>query len=158
MEVVAEKRPELVPLDETMTVCFVCTGNTCRSPMAAAVLNYVGGGHYKAFSAGISAAVGEPISENSVLALKEAGIPETEGNAYSKHRAMQICSELVERSDKIVAISKRHAMALLYAFPEYADKITVMPTDISDPFMQSKEVYRICLDEITKGIKELFAI
>ena len=141
-----------------ITVTFVCTGNTCRSPMAAAVLNHLGKGRYKALSAGISAVTGEPISENSVLALEKAGITCTPENDYARHRALQICEEIVERSDKVVAISKSHMMALICAFPQYADKITVMPRDIPDPFMQGAAVYEKCLESITECIKESFLL
>ena len=141
-----------------ITGTFVCTGNTCRSPMAAAVLNHLGKGRYKALSAGISAVTGEPISENSVLALEKARIPCTPENDYARHRALQICEEIVERSDKVVAISKSHMMALICAFPQYADKITVMPRDIPDPFMQGAAVYEKCLESITECIKESFLL
>ena len=143
---------------DKVTVCFVCTGNTCRSPMAAAVLNHLGKGAYKALSAGISAVAGEMISKNSVLALKSAGIVSTPQNDYESHRAVQISEELIERCDKIVAISKRHMMALIYAFPQMADKITVMSRDIPDPFMQGEDVYKECLTQITECIREMFAV
>ena len=139
-------------------VCFVCTGNTCRSPMAAAVLNHLSKGEYKAVSAGVSAITGDLISENSVSALKKAGIPCTPDNDYESHRAVQVCEELIERCDRVVAISKSHMMALVYAFPQYADRITVMPRDIPDPFMQSEAVYDACLESITECIKETFAL
>lgn len=147
-----------VSAEAPVTVTFVCTGNTCRSPMAAAVLNHLGKGRYKALSAGISAVTGEPISENSVLALEKAGIPCTPENDYARHRALQICEEIVERSDKVVAISKSHMMALICAFPQHADKITVMPMDIPDPFMQGAAVYEKCLESITECIKESFLL
>ena len=143
---------------EPLKICFVCTGNTCRSPMAAAVLNHLGKGGYRACSAGISAVTGDFISANAVKALKEAGIDSTPENDYEKHRAIQINEELMERCDKIVAISQRHMMALIYAFPHMADKITVMSRDISDPFMGSEQVYKDCLAQITDCIRESFAV
>ena len=64
-------------VDAPKTVCFVCTGNTCRSPMAAAVLNQLGKGKYRAFSAGLSVFAGpaekgstEPFPRDS-LCLRE---------------------------------------------------------------------------------------
>lgn len=141
-----------------ITVCFVCTGNTCRSPMAAAVLNHLGGGAYKALSAGVSAVTGDVISKNSVLALKNAGIPSTPENDYEHHRAVQVSEELLERCDRVVAISKSHMMALIYAYPHMAERITVMPKDVPDPFMYGEAVYAACLESITEGIKETFAV
>lgn len=144
--------------EKPTAVCFVCTGNTCRSPMAAAVLNALGKGEYKAVSAGISAIPGDMISENSVSALKKAGIESTPDNDYENHRAVQISDELAERCDKIVAISKSHFMALICAFPQYAERITVMPRDIADPFLRGEEVYDECLRQITECVKEMFAV
>ena len=59
---------------------------------------------------------------------------------------------------KAIAISSRHLMALLYAFPAYADKISVMKKDISDPYMLGKDEYSKCLCEITECIKEMFSL
>ena len=156
---IAEKPSVLgVNTENKTTVCFVCTGNTCRSPMAAAVLNALGKGGYKAVSAGISVIAGDMISKNSVAALKKAGIESTHDNDYESHRAVQISDELIERCDKVVAISKSHLMALIYAFPQHAERITVMPRDIADPFMHAPEVYDECLGQITECIKEMFAV
>lgn len=144
--------------DTKTRVCFVCTGNTCRSPMAAAVLNHLGCGAYFAASAGLSAVTGDRISQNAVKALENAGIKSTPENNYKEHKAIETSEEFLERFDKIVAISKSHAFNLLCSYPALAGKITVMPTDIPDPFMYGEQVYKNCLDAITKGIKELFAL
>ncbi len=139
-------------------VCFVCSGNTCRSPMAAAVLNHLGAGRYKADSAGLCAAAGELISENSVVALHNFGIKSTPENDYENHRAVQADYAFLSQFDKIAAISKSHMMPLIMHFPELAEKITVMPEDIPDPFMQGQAVYTACLNKIVEGVKELFAL
>ena len=139
-------------------ILFVCTGNTCRSPMAAAVLNALGKGKYKAFSAGTSAFNGDCISDDAVWALEDAGILSTEDNNYKSHLSRPITEELLKDCDKAIAISSRHLMALLYAFPAYADKISVMKKDISDPYMLGKDEYSNCLCEITECIKEMFSL
>lgn len=139
-------------------VCFVCTGNTCRSPMAAAVLNSLGKGSYKAISSGTAAIQGDMISANAVTALENAGIVNTPENNYRNHRAQQANAELLERCDKIVAITKRHMLELIYAFPELTEKITVMSENIPDPFMCGEETYSRCLEKITKCIKEMFCL
>lgn len=144
--------------DAPVTVCFVCTGNTCRSPMAAAALNQLGLGVYSASSAGLSANEGETISENAVKALERKGIECTPKNNYKNHKARQAEAELLERFDKIVAISRGHMMSLLMSFPHLAEKITVMPEDIPDPFMQGEDVYDRCLESIIRCLKELFAL
>ena len=55
-------------------ILFVCTGNTCRSPMAEKIFNHRAPSGYRAASAGIVTRDGKPISENSRLALEEIGI------------------------------------------------------------------------------------
>ncbi len=139
-------------------VLFICTGNTCRSPMAAAVLNALGKGKYSASSAGISAFHGDSISEDASWALENAGIVSTENNDYKNHSSRPVTEELLRECDRAVAISSRHLMSLLYAFPAYADKLTVMKKDISDPYMLGKDEYSKCLSEITECIKEMFSL
>ena len=62
-------------------ICFICTGNTCRSPMAEAVANALAKekGHtdLRAFSAGLYANANDPIAPNAVAALEAAGLGET---------------------------------------------------------------------------------
>lgn len=140
------------------SVCFVCSGNTCRSPMAAAVLSHLGKGAYMTASAGLCAVAGEPISKGSVKALEKAGIENTPENNYESHKAIETSEEYLERFDKIVAISRSHELNLICAYPALAGKITVMPRDIPDPFMQGQQIYDTCLKAITEGIKELFAL
>ncbi len=139
-------------------VLFICTGNTCRSPMAAAVLNALGKGEYSAASAGISAFHGDGISEDAAWALETSGIESTDGNDYKNHLSRPVTEELLKEYDRAVAISSRHLMALLYAFPAYADKLTVMKKDISDPYMLGRDEYLKCLSEITECIKEMFSL
>lgn len=139
-------------------VCFVCTGNTCRSPMAEAVLRHFGGGRYMAVSAGLSAVEGESISENAVAALRGSGIKETAENPYSSHRARNMTRELAARSDIIVAISASHLLRLTVAFPEFAEKMRVMPQDIPDPFLGSLATYEKCLRAIVSGVSDMFAL
>ena len=145
-------------IKKPITVCFVCSGNTCRSPMAAAVLNHLGKDAYKAASAGLCAAMGDTISKNAIKALETAGIESTPENNYKNHKAMQTSEELLERFDKIVAISGSHAFNLLCSYPALAGKITSMPHDIPDPFMYGQDIYDKCLDAIICGIKEIFAL
>ena len=136
--------------------CFVGTGNTCRSPMGEALLNYYGAPYgIFAFSRGIAAAHGAPISENAAKALEKAGIPSEGRNDYLNHRAMQFAKEDFERCDGVFAISPSHAHALMLAFPEYAGKIRVLG-DIADPFGGDIDEYTACLGDIKDGIKAVF--
>ena len=141
-----------------MTVCFVCSGNTCRSPMAAAVLNYLGKGKYRAVSAGTCACDGDGITENAALALERMGIPSEGSHDYRNHRARSVRYSDMAHADMIVGMTSRHTLQLVSAFPEFAEKIRNMPCEVPDPFMHGEAVYDKCLNMITDGIRELFAL
>ncbi len=155
---------------EARRVCFVCTGNTCRSPMAAAVANAMAWGRLshlpdsiraltapelEAFSAGIFAHDGEPISENAVKALESANISPVEGMDYHAHTAHTLTEQEAESFDLLIGLTREHAMALMIRFPHLARRISVFPTDISDPYGGSPEIYAHCLEQISRGVAVL---
>lgn len=143
-----------------LRVCFVCTGNTCRSPMAAAVANAMAKQSEPlqktvAFSAGLYANDGEPISLHAQEALEAAGVLPVPDRDYRNHRAHTLSDADVDSADLLVGMSGGHCMELLMRYPQAAQKITVMPTPISDPFGGDLAVYTQCLAEITDGVKTL---
>lgn len=139
-----------------LRVCFVCTGNTCRSPMAMAVLNHLGKGKYVAESAGIMADKGAPINEKAKTALLTAGIEPTDNNKFTEHAARQLNIGIMESADRIVAVGAGHAMMIIQAFPMFASKVTSFEKSVTDPFGQSQEIYDKCLSEITEQIRNMF--
>ncbi len=154
---------------DTRKVLFVCTGNTCRSPMAAAVLNElarprelcsVGEGEerrrFAAFSAGLAACPGDPITPAAVAALAAAGIPDLPSNHYTAHVARPVSESMLDAAHMVVAITGRHAMELMMRYPACAGKITTLGTDIADPFGGDETAYRACLAALTHGIREKF--
>lgn len=145
-------------IDNTGTkVCFICTGNTCRSPMAAAVLNEYGAEFgFCASSAGIIPQVGAPISKNAVFALESSGIKSTEGNDYKNHRARAATEEYLSGFDKIVCVSQNHELLLKKNYPSLSGKITSFAGDISDPYGQAEHVYIKCLSEIKEQVFRIF--
>jgi len=141
-----------------LKVCFVCTGNTCRSPMAAAVLNALGNGKYIAESAGIMADKGAPINPKALAALKKAGIMPDKRIDYTAHKARQLDLHIMEDCDLIVGVGKGHEMMIMQYFPIYASKVTSFENSITDPYGSSEEVYSRCLDEIIREIKAKFLL
>ncbi len=145
--------------NKVIKVCFVCTGNTCRSPMAAAVYNHLMKGKDRyAVSAGLYAAEGMPISENACKALEKADIPSDRNNPYQNHKSANIDEQLIRSCDRVIGISESHTIELIGRFPAMASKIYSMPSDISDPYGGDTMIYSECLGQIIKGIKELFNI
>lgn len=158
----AEKTAQLKDLTAKMSrrICFVCTGNTCRSPMAAAVANAMAGKEPSprlvAISAGLYAGAGDPITPQAVMALERAGVAPIAGLDYHTHTAHTVTEEEADADDLLVAMSGAHAMELLLRFPSAAHKITCMPQAISDPFGGDLVRYEQCLSEITEGVRALF--
>ena len=125
---------------------FVCTGNTCRSPMAEVMWRARG---HEAMSAGLYAQDGSCASSGARNAVKHMGLDLT------RHRAQSVTEALIQTADKVVGISQRHVLALMQRFPRYADKIIAMPRDIADPFGGDDDDYLRCAEEISHALDQL---
>lgn len=140
-------------------ILFVCTGNTCRSPMAAALFRKRVGGvlEWEADSAGLYASPGSPASFNAIQALKELEVD------LSSHQSKRLDSVLVEQADLIVSMTAGHRFDLLQNFPQTANKVCLIksfetskvPADLSDPFGGSLELYKKTRDEIDRALSDL---
>lgn len=95
---------------------FVCTGNTCRSPLAEALLKHKTNEEIEVKSAGVSAFPGSDASFGTRTVLKEKGID-------SNHSAQNIDNQLVSWADVILTMTEKHKKVLQLQFPEYEGNI-----------------------------------
>ena len=146
-----------------MDVRFVCTGNTCRSPMAAALFNHLAGaGGPVAASAGIAAAEGMPADPTAVEAVREAY-----GIDLRPHRTTPLRGDLIREAALVVAMTAEHRDWIVGRYPEAGSKIRVLtefdPADpnprsgIPDPFGGSLECYRKTLSKMEPPIRAILA-
>lgn len=130
--------------------------------MAAALVNdpsrpYAKGARVVAFSRGLYANEGEPISRLAIEALEAAGVAPAPQSDYHDHIARTVTEADVALCDWLVAVSDAHAMQLLLRFPGAAHKITCLPEAILDPFGGDAEAYRSCLAALGRGVDRLLA-
>jgi protein-tyrosine-phosphatase len=99
-------------------VLFVCTGNTCRSPMAEGLFRKAveGRSDYAVSSAGVSASKGTPASPETVMILKKRGA------GLDKFGSRLVSKAILEEATHVFAMTRSHLQTLEARFPDYSDK------------------------------------
>ena len=138
---------------------FVCTGNTCRSPMAEGLLKKLLGPDcgWKISSAGVHAGNGDSASSGAVEALRMLGINLT------THRSRRLTPEMIRTADLIVTMTRSHRDAVLDMDPKSEGKVFLLKsfgiaqcaTDIYDPVGEALDIYCRVRDEIDAALPDL---
>lgn len=145
---------------------FVCTGNTCRSPMAEGIFRkllserlkcpedeLVDRG-YMIASAGVAAAPGNPPSPEAVEILVDRGVD------LRGHESQPVTPQLLSQADQIFTMTRSHRDFLVREFPEAASRVKLLArdgSDIIDPIGSGIEEYRRCADQIEADLKHIVA-
>ena len=135
-----------------MRITFICTGNTCRSPMAEGIARKrlqedYPGCDVTVGSAGTGAFVGDPASPNAVAVCREIGVD------ISGHRSRRISRWIMEQTDLFAVMTQAHADLLRYnGVPE--ESVAVLG-NIPDPYGGSVTTYRLCRDRIDEEVRRL---
>ncbi|MGC9258956.1 MAG: Sua5/YciO/YrdC/YwlC family protein [Phycisphaerae bacterium] len=150
---------------EDMVIVFVCSGNTCRSPMAAGLAAKIlaeklriptaelGHHHINIRSAGLCASGGMPAAEAAVKVVSAMGVD------IRRHQSAPLTDDLLHRADMIYTMTQAQRDEILSRIGSSSEKIVTLDPDedIPDPIGGGEPVYRRTAQRMEKLIRNRFA-
>ena len=138
-------------------ILFVCTGNTCRSPMAEAILRNYNQPDIEVKSAGVYAYGGEGASDYAVKVLDKRNIKHNHSSSSLKKEDIEWATYILtmtENHKQLIALNYPQAIEKTFTLKEFVDE-TSGDRDISDPFGGNEHIYEQTFQELSLWIEKL---
>ncbi len=147
-------------------IVFVCTGNTCRSPLAEALCKRLLADRlgcaveelprrgFVVLSAGVAVMMSQPAAEEAVRLAADHGVD------LSGHESQLLGEELAAQADYLVAMTQNHLQMVVGSFPQLACRPRLLGSggeDIADPIGGDRDVYEACARQIRAGLEAFLA-
>lgn len=145
-----------------MNIMFVCTGNTCRSPMAEALMSKLaeasGDGKIAIASCGTDVYEPSQASANAVAVMGEMGID------LSGHLSQRLTRKQLEEADLVLTMTSYHKAIISAVFPGFEEKVYTLceyayngECDISDPYGGDVKQYRACAEQLKDAVEKIYS-